>query len=126
MTNVKNDSHEIIRGDEKNIAPQISMIDLGEMRVDASDAREGATKVMADVNPLHFVKTKLQVIVGELEISVGDLLNAKEHQVLVLQTNLSEPVSLVLEGHVVARGQLVAVDGNFAIRITELPISLQS
>jgi flagellar motor switch protein FliN/FliY len=34
-------------------------------------------------------------------------------------------VDLVLEGKVVARGELVAVDGFFAVRITELPLPLR-
>jgi flagellar motor switch protein FliN/FliY len=34
-------------------------------------------------------------------------------------------VDLLLDGKVVARGQLVAVDGHFAVRITELPVALK-
>jgi flagellar motor switch protein FliN/FliY len=78
------------------------------------------------VNPLHQVKTTLQVCVGSAVITVGELLNAKEHQVLVLDRSALQPVDLVLEGHVVARGQLVAVGSQFAVRLTELPVSLNT
>ena len=40
--------------------------------------------------------------------------------------NPDKPVDLVLEGKVVARGQRVAVDGKFAIRISELPVALKT
>lgn len=77
-----------------------------------------------DAHPLHGLKARLQVCVGEAEMSVGELLGAREHQVLVLRRTVEQPVDLLLEGRVVARGQLVAVDGAFAVRITELPVPL--
>ncbi|MFE1574352.1 FliM/FliN family flagellar motor switch protein [Comamonas odontotermitis] len=55
---------------------------------------------------------------------MGELLAAKEHQVLVLDRDVEHPVDLILEGQVIARGQLVAVDGQFAVRLTELPVPL--
>lgn len=80
--------------------------------------------VLKDWNPLHQIKARLQVVVGEASISVGELLGAKEHQVLRLDREIDQSVDLTIEGKVVARGQLVAVDGHFAVRITELPVAL--
>jgi flagellar motor switch protein FliN len=59
------------------------------------------------------------------EMSIGELLGARESDVLVLQRSVEQPVDLLLEGKVVARGELVAVDGCFAVRITELPLPLK-
>lgn len=84
-----------------------------------------AASLGAAMHPLHQVKARLQVCVGEVSVTVGELLAAQEHQVLRLERSLEQPVDLLLEGQVVARGQLMAVDGNFAVRITELPIPLQ-
>ncbi len=113
----------------QNETPLVQMIDLAEMNENEvkneTDAANGGASVMKNINPLHSIKTRLQVFVGELEISVGELLAAKEHQVLTLNSDFNDPVDLVLEGHVVARGKLVAVDGHFAIKITELPIALK-
>lgn len=81
--------------------------------------------VISDPSPLYQVKAQLQVRVGEATVTVGELLSAKEHQVLKLDRSLEQFVDLVLHGQVVARGQLVAVDGYFGVRITELPIPLQ-
>ena len=58
-------------------------------------------------------------------MTVGELLSAKENQVLRLDRTLDQAVDLLLEGQVIARGQLVAVDDYFAVRITELPVPLQ-
>ena len=72
-------------------------------------------------NPLHHVKAHLTVRVGTAELSVGELLGAHEQQVLRLDRRVDEPIDLVLEGHVVARGVLVAVGDFFGVRIVELP-----
>lgn len=79
---------------------------------------------VASLHPLRNVKARVDVVVGSAEISVGELLDAKESHVLTLDRALTHPVDLVVEGQVIARGQLVAVDDKFAVRITELPTPL--
>ncbi len=113
------------------------MISLPDMpSSDASDAKSSGSDAqasniishpggMSEAHPLYQVKATLQVCVGEAAVTVGELMSAKEHQVLKLDRTLENPVDLLLNGQVVARGQLVAVDGHFAVRITELPIPLQ-
>jgi flagellar motor switch protein FliN len=76
-------------------------------------------------NPLHQVKAKLTVCVGMAELSVGELLGAKEHQVLRLDRTVDQPVDVLVEGQVVARGTLVAVGDHFGVLISELPLSLK-
>jgi flagellar motor switch protein FliN/FliY len=79
-----------------------------------------------DVHPLHALRVRLQVSVGAADMSVGELLAARENEVLVLDRAVQDPVDLTLEGKVVARGQLVVVaEGLFAVRITELPLPLK-
>lgn len=81
--------------------------------------------VIGDGHPLHGIKAQVQVCVGQATVTVGELLGAREQQVLVLDRTPDQPVDLLLDGKVVARGQLVAVNGHFAVRITELPVSLK-
>ena len=102
--------------------PTAQVIALSEL---PDPLREAASASVLDGNPLHQVKARLQVSVGETTMTVGELLAAREHQVLVLDRKVDQPVDILLEGRVVARGQLVAVDDQFAVRITELPLPLQ-
>lgn len=74
---------------------------------------------------LKNVKVKLTVAVGSLEVALGDLAHAKAQQVLVLDQGMEDPVDVLLEGQVVARGVLVAVDDRFGVRVTELPAQLE-
>ena len=102
------------------------VISLSELHGDTVHQKPQPARVLDNANPLHSVRTTLQVCVGEVEVSIGELMGAREHQVLVLDRTVDQPVDLVLNGKVVARGQLMAVEGNFALRITELPVSLNS
>ncbi|WZB76126.1 FliM/FliN family flagellar motor switch protein [Achromobacter insuavis] len=79
-----------------------------------------------NLNPIHSVKATLSVRVGEVELTVGDLINAKSAQVFPLNRKVDQPVDLLLEGSVVARGELVAVGDSFGIRVIELPLDLRS
>ena len=90
------------------------------------DGESGSARILegAASNPLHQIKTQLQVRIGDIHLTVGELMAAREHQVLVLDRLLSQPVDVLLEGQVVARGELVAVDDQFAVRLTELPLPL--
>ena len=98
--------------------------DVGPM----NGARRAAAPVVSALgeahNPLRHLKARLTVCVGSVELTVGELLAAKEQQVLVLDRAVEHPVDVLLEGHVVARGTLMAVDERFAVRITEIATAL--
>ncbi|MBT9457028.1 MAG: FliM/FliN family flagellar motor switch protein [Burkholderiaceae bacterium] len=70
---------------------------------------------------LRAVPARLEVHVGAVQLTVGELLSAQTGQVLRLDREVNSLVDLVLEGHVIARGRLVAVDEHFGIQLTELP-----
>lgn len=106
-------------------APTAQVISLVELHQDPA-AADGAPKVLPSMNPLHAVRAQLQVCVGEIEMTLGELLAAREHQVVPLTRGIDEPIDLLLEGKVVARGQLVALNGQFGVRITELPLPLNT
>lgn len=109
--------------DASDSAHSAQAISLGEMKTPAN-LTESPTLVTS-THPLHSIKAQLQVCVGQATVTVGELIGAREQQVLVLDRTPDQPVDLVLDGQVVARGQLVAVDGHFAVRLTELPLPLK-
>ncbi|WP_233202951.1 FliM/FliN family flagellar motor switch protein [Chitinimonas sp. BJB300] len=93
------------------------LIELPELNA----TKAGAAVVGANLQVIRNVKVKLMARLGGTELSVGELMDMKENAVLPLDRLLDDPVDLLLDGHVVARGQLVAVGDSFGIRVTELP-----
>jgi flagellar motor switch protein FliN/FliY len=101
--------------------PRAQPIALAE----AVHGADSGAALLHGVHPLHGIKVQLQVRVGSATLTIGELLAARENQVLTLDRAVDQPVDLLLEGRTVARGQLVAVDDAFAVRITELPLPLK-
>lgn len=102
------------------IRKTVRAIDLAPLSQSSPEA-QGSASLLKDAHPLHQIRTQVHVCVGAAEITVGELVNAKDGQVLKLDRRVDQAVDLLIEGRVVARGQLVALDGQFAIRISELP-----
>jgi flagellar motor switch protein FliN len=104
---------------------QAQIISLSELHMAAPDAGAPTPEHVDEMNPLHQVKATLSVCVGRAVMTVGELLKATRDQVVRLDSVIDEPVDLMLEGNVVARGQLVAIGDHFGVRITHLPQSLK-
>lgn len=63
---------------------------------------------------------RLQVVLGEKLLSVRDLSTIAKGTILELDAMAGEPVELLAAGEVVAKGEVVIIDENFGIRVTEL------
>jgi flagellar motor switch protein FliN/FliY len=102
--------------DSNSKSPQI--IELPELQASQGN---GESILNGNLDVIQNVKVNLSVRIGDTTISVGELMHMKEDHVLKLDSLIDTPIDVLLEGKVVARGQLVAVDDNFGVRITELP-----
>ncbi|MEG9435951.1 FliM/FliN family flagellar motor switch protein [Edaphobacter sp. HDX4] len=57
---------------------------------------------------------------GAREMALHEVLELGPGTVLELDRHVSEPVDLVVGDRIVARGEVVVVSGNFALRVTEV------
>ena len=109
---------------------EVQPLQFAELERTSSTSDRLAADLLADAdkpsNPLHSIKTVVTVCVGQAALTVGELLGAKAQQVIRLDRLVDEPVDILLQGKVIARGHLVAVGEHFGIRITELPTRLTS
>lgn len=73
-----------------------------------------------DPRLIDTVSVEVEAVVGHAQLTVGELARLTAGTTLPLDAALNRPVSLRLEGHEIARGELVAVDGRFGVRLTEI------
>ena len=66
------------------------------------------------------VRLDVSVELGRAKIAVKDLLSLDEGGVIRLGRTVGEPVDLVVNGTVTARGEIVVVDGRLGLRVTSL------
>jgi flagellar motor switch protein FliN len=83
-----------------------------------SKGTQASTGISADV--LAHVEVELEAHVGKALMSIGELTQLAEGSIIKLDSALGRDVEIRLNGAVVAMGQLVAVDDNFAVRITHI------
>lgn len=69
---------------------------------------------------IRTIKVRLSVCVGKCEMTVKELLGLREDAVLSLDKDIKEPVDILLDGRLIARGQLVAADDSFGVRVSEI------
>ncbi|MFA5599809.1 MAG: flagellar motor switch protein FliN [Phenylobacterium sp.] len=86
----------------------------------AADAGAGEPLVSLDSAIFRDVRVELKVKLGQATLSIEELLALKSGAVLKLDRLMSEPVELFLNEALVARGEIVAVDDNFGIRLLEI------
>lgn len=62
---------------------------------------------------------------GQRLMSLREVLDLTSGSVIELDRQVDEPVELLLDGKVIARGEAVVVDGNYGLRVTEVPQPIQ-
>jgi len=96
---------------------QAQLISLPELNA-ASAA--GPAVLAAGAGLLNGVKISLSVVVGAVHCTLGELQGMKEASVFKIDRHVDSPVDVVVNGSVIARGQLVVVDDYFGVRLTEI------
>ncbi len=66
------------------------------------------------------IQLPVVVRMGHTEMQMGELLKLTPGSILELNRSADAPVELLVNGKLIAKGEVVVVDGNFAFRITEI------
>jgi flagellar motor switch protein FliN/FliY len=66
------------------------------------------------------VKLDLRVELGRAPIPVREVLQLGAGSIVTLQKMSGEPVDILVNGKLIARGEVVVVDENFGVRVTEM------
>ncbi len=72
------------------------------------------------------VKVKVTVQLGSCQLPMRDVLELVPGSVIQLTQHASDPVGLYVNDKLVAYGEVVVVEDNFGIKITELVGSVKS
>ena len=76
--------------------------------------------VAADLDLLRDVDLSMTVELGRVTLKVRDLLRLGEGSVVELNRPAGAPVDVLVNGSLVARGEVVVVDDELGVRVTEL------
>ena len=74
----------------------------------------------ADLRRLHDVPVELAVEIGRTRMTIGQTLELRPGSVVSLNRLAGEPVDLLVNGKPIARGEVVVIDEEFGLRVTEV------
>jgi flagellar motor switch protein FliN/FliY len=75
---------------------------------------------------IHDIDVRLTVELGRAQMSLRDVLELAEDSVVMLERLTDEPLDVMVNGKLIARGEVVAEGNRFGLRIIELVGSTRS
>ncbi len=74
----------------------------------------------ADLEPLYDVPVTVSAVLGRSKMEVSDLLGMESGKVIELDRKVGEAVDIFVNGRLIARGEVVLVDGKLGVTMTEI------
>ena len=66
------------------------------------------------------VPLDVTVEIGSTTKKIKDILDFTQGTIIELERQAGAPVDVIVNGHLIAKGDVVVIDDNFAVRITEI------
>ena len=79
-----------------------------------------------NLNLVLDVELNVTLRFGQRLLTLREVLDLTSGSVVELDRQVEEPVELLLEGKVIARGEAVVIDGNYGLRVTDVPQPISS
>ncbi len=80
----------------------------------------GLPSLPGDLARLHDVPVELAVEIGRTRMTIGETLGLGPGSIVTLDRLAGEPVDLLVNGKPIARGEVVVIDEEFGLRVTEV------
>jgi flagellar motor switch protein FliN/FliY len=69
---------------------------------------------------LHDIPLKVSVELGQTRMLIQDLLDLGQGSVIDLERMAGEPVDVLVNGHPIARGEIVVFNDRYAVRVVSI------
>jgi flagellar motor switch protein FliN/FliY len=93
--------------------------ELEYVPLDASAAAPADTGA-GDLRVLRDVPVELAVEIGRTRMTIGETLELGPGSIVTLARQAGEPVDLLVNGRTIARGEVVVIDEEFGLRVTDV------
>lgn len=95
-------------------------LELEQLPSGAGEAAPATVNGVADLRRLSAVPVDLSVEMGRTRMTVGETLELRQGSIITLNRMAGEPVDLLVNGTAIARGEVVVIDEQFGLRVTEV------
>ncbi len=92
----------------------VKAVELSELKDESSPVNDAKLDVILDI------PVKLTVEVGGTEIAIRNLLQLNQGSVIELDRLAGEPLDVLVNGTLIAHGEVVVVNDHYGIRLTDV------
>lgn len=104
----------MIQGNEQTEIQPLKLSELGNA------GGQGQPWLERQLDLVRDIKVTVRASMGSAEMTIAALFALREGDVVTLDRDTDAPIDILLEGNLIARGQLVAAGDRFGLRITEI------
>jgi flagellar motor switch protein FliN/FliY len=101
-------------------APEGEAVDYVPFEATVTGEQPVAGDLAGDLERLHDVPVELAVEIGRTRMTIGETLALGPGSIITLNRLAGEPVDLLVNGKPIARGEVVVIDEEFGLRVTEV------
>ena len=101
-------------------ASAFGAMDLGTATAGVPGVVPGAPARRRGIELLHGVDMEVTVEIGRTRMTVREILGLSPGAVLELDRAAGSPADLLVNGRLIARGEVVVIDEDFGLRVTEI------
>lgn len=109
----ENTPNENAEGSDSAAAANYSPDEL-QSKTDTPDSAEVNLDLVLDI------PVSINMRVGSAEISIRELVKLVEGSVIALDRDANEPMDVLVNGTLIAHGEIVVVDDRFGVRLTDV------
>lgn len=92
---------------------------LPEFEAESAPAKSGSGGEI-NLDALMEVPVTLSVEIGRSKLPIKQLVSLNQGSVVELDREVSEPLDLLVNGTLIARGEVVVMDGQFGLRLIDI------
>jgi flagellar motor switch protein FliN len=96
---------------------------VSEIQFPMLNSDESGSSVEVDV--FSNIPVRVSVELGRSQISLKEVFELTEGSIIELERLVGEPLDLVVNGQVIAHGEVVAIDNNYGFRVTSIISSVK-
>ncbi|GIX22641.1 MAG: hypothetical protein KatS3mg121_1424 [Gammaproteobacteria bacterium] len=83
-------------------------------------AEDNGSAPSANLDVIQDIEVTVSMELGRTQMTIRDLLQLSQGSVIELDRMVDEPMDVLVNGTLVARGEVVVVDDKFGIRLTDV------
>ena len=95
-------------------------VPVQEFKETAGSAKTVTSSGEINLDALMDVQVNLSVEIGRSKLAIKDLIQLSPGSVVELDRMVEEPLDLMVNGTLIARGEVVVVDGQFGLRLIDV------